>query len=77
MWIRICYIKYPIFADDTKAGNRADTILQRQAIQSDLDQLFNWNQIWHMDFNSIKWKVLYTGNRNEKILFRYEQYSTR
>ena len=57
------------FADDTKIGNKASTLLQRQQIQTDLNKLVEWADRWQMNFNINKCKVLHLGNRNQKAQY--------
>ncbi len=45
------------FADDTKLGNRADTLDNVHNIQTDLNRLVNWADTCQMTFNSSKCKV--------------------
>ncbi len=52
------------FADDTKLGNRADTLGNVSNIQTDLNRIVNWADTWQMTFNSSKYKVLHIGNAN-------------
>ena len=52
------------FADDTKAGNRARTAEEREALQKALDQLCDWAAKWGMTFNISKCKVMHLGNGN-------------
>ncbi len=46
------------FADDTKLGNRDDTLDNVSNIQTDLNRIVNWADTWQMTFNSSKyyWK---------------------
>ncbi len=52
------------FADDTKLGNRDDTLDNVSNIQRDLNRIVNWANTWQMTFNSSKCKVLYIGKAN-------------
>ena len=51
------------FADDTKLGGIANTLEDRNKLQSDLDRLERWAEN-RMKFNRDKCQVLHLGKRN-------------
>ncbi len=58
------------FADDTKLGNRADTLDNVSNIQTDLNRIVNWDDTCQMTFNSSKYKVLHIGNANLNLDYK-------
>ncbi len=58
------------FANDTKLGNRADTLENISNIQTDLNIIVNWANTWQMTFNSSKYKVLHIGNANLNLDYK-------
>ena len=54
------------FADDTKVGNGAKTMKEREDLQEALDKLSSWADRWGMEFNVSKCKVMHVGHNNEK-----------
>jgi hypothetical protein len=54
------------FADDTKVGNGAKTMKEREDMQEALDKLSSWADRWGMEFNVSKCKVMHVGHNNEK-----------
>jgi hypothetical protein len=57
------------FADDTKVGNSAKTVKDREDLQEALDKLSNWADRWGMEFNVNKCKVMHVGHNNEKHIY--------
>ncbi|KAG1679355.1 Pleckstrin y domain-containing family M member 3 [Nymphon striatum] len=53
-----------LFADDTKFYNTVNTIDEHYQLQSDLDNLSNWSEVWQLKFNSSKCKVMHLGHKN-------------
>ena len=53
------------FADDTKLGGIANTLEDRNKLQSDLDRLELWAENNRMKFNKDKCQVLHVGKRNQ------------
>ena len=53
------------FADDTKLGGIANTLEDRNKLQSDLDRLERWAENNRMKFNRDKCQVLHLGKRNQ------------
>ena len=52
-----------VFADDTKIYNASSKCVQ---LQHDLDRLYSWSELWKLQFNVGKCKVLHVGKRNPK-----------
>jgi len=52
------------FADDTKLGQRAGTVRDRECMQEALDNLCLWADRWGMQFNVSKCKVMHFGHNN-------------
>ena len=57
------------FADDTKLGQVVSTLGQVSALQTCLDELVTWSEIWGMDFNVSKCKVMHLGRNNQKASY--------
>jgi len=53
------------YADDTKLCARANNEDDRIQLQSDIDKLVEWSEVWQMDFNVAKCKVIHVGRRNQ------------
>jgi len=53
-----------MFADDTKIFNRANTPVERQSLQDDLNRLKKWSEEWQLRFNADKCKVMHLGRGN-------------
>jgi hypothetical protein len=56
------------FADDTKVGQQIDA--DRATLQTALDKMCRWTEVWSMQFNVAKCKVMHFGRTNP--LFEYE-----
>ena len=54
------------FADDTKLANSALTATDRVNLQKCLDDVCEWAEIWGMEFNVKKCKVMHLGRTNIK-----------
>ena len=52
------------FADDTKLGNRAMNQEDRDNLQVCLNNLVDWADLWGMEFNINKCKVMHLGRQN-------------
>ena len=53
------------FADDTKLDGIANTLEDRNKLQSDIDRLEHWAKNNRMKFNRDACKVLHLGKRNQ------------
>jgi hypothetical protein len=53
-----------IFADDTKLAGKVNTEEESKGIQSDLDALERWSDVWQLKFNLDKCHVLHFGSKN-------------
>jgi hypothetical protein len=58
------------FADDTKVGQQIVTDADRATLQTALDKMCRWTEVWGMQFNVAKCKVMHFGRTNP--LFEYE-----
>lgn len=52
------------FADDTKVGHKVVNDADRSALQSCLDELYEWSVKWGMSFNIEKCKIMHVGKKN-------------
>ena len=52
------------FADDTKLFGPAGSNDEINSIRADLKRLEDWSNLWQMQFNAEKCKVMYLGKRN-------------
>lgn len=57
------------FADDTKLGKVVATQEQREELQAALNGLLQWAELWGMQFNVSKCKVMHLGPRNPKYQY--------
>jgi hypothetical protein len=53
-----------MYADDTKIARGIHTNEDFQILQSDLDRLVQWSQVWQLHFNIDKCKTMHLGSRN-------------
>jgi hypothetical protein len=61
----VFWARYPRkFADDTKLGQRAGTVRDRECMQEALDNLCLLADRWGMQFNVSKCKVMHFGHNN-------------
>ena len=54
-----------MFADDAKIFGQVTTVPQRANIQSDLDNILAWTQLWQLPLNIEKCAVMHLGNKNQ------------
>jgi hypothetical protein len=54
------------FADDTKGLKLIQSIRDREALQRTLDELCRWAEMWGMQFNVEKCKIMHVGRTNPK-----------
>jgi hypothetical protein len=52
------------FADDSNLGQVINTQADSEALQNCLDRLMNWVQVWGMEFNGGKCKVMNVSYKN-------------
>ena len=58
------------FADDTKIGRTTNDIDDSQALQDDLNKLYDWSVKWQMEFNVDKCKVMRMGTVSHNISYQ-------
>jgi ribonuclease P/MRP protein subunit RPP40 len=54
------------FADDTKLGHSVSSDVERGELQGALDNLCKWAELWGMEFNIKKCKVMHVGFNNQR-----------
>ena len=59
-----------LFADDTKLFNRINCVDDCFKLLEEIDNLYEWSQIWLIGFNSDKCKHMHIGNRD--YVFTYD-----
>ena len=52
------------FADDAKIVQEVQNVEGRNKLREDLARLFNWSEVWQMNFNLEKCKIMHIGNKN-------------
>ena len=57
------------FADDTKLGNKVETVEDCRKFQDCLKKLVIWADTWSMSFNITKCKVIHTGRANQNFVY--------
>ena len=57
------------FADDTKLGHTVSSEAERGELQGALDNLGNWAELWGMEFNVKKCKVMHVGFNNQRYTY--------
>ena len=57
------------FADDTKLAQQINSEADKAALQSCLNQLWNWTDVWGMKFNTKKCHVLHLGKNNPHFTY--------
>ena len=60
------------FADDTKVFSVIDSYVDGCGLQADLRNIEKWAELWQMEFNVDKCKVVHYGKGN--IGFKYDMY---
>ena len=60
-----------LFADDAKIFANVQSVTECQAIQKDLDALYNWCVKWKLDINALKCKVLSVTKSRSPVTFDY------
>ena len=57
------------FADDTKTAGNISEEGDHRILQSDLDKLCSWSDIWLMMYNVAKCKVMHFGKKNPRYKY--------
>ena len=57
------------FADDTKYGRKIRCENDRIAMQRDIDRLMEWAEVWQMQFNAKKCKIIHFGAKNPQYIY--------
>jgi len=57
------------FADDTKLGHTVSSDVERGELQEALDNLCRWADLWGMQFNIKKCKVMHVGHNNRRYQY--------
>ena len=65
-----------IFSDDCLLYRAIKDPSDSVALQTDIDTLFSWSNIWQMNFNSSKCHILSIGHHRNKIIPSYVLGST-
>lgn len=60
------------FADDAKLLRRVRNVGDCQALQSDLDKLWEWSKRWEMDFNINKCSIMEFGKSKNRTIGHYK-----
>ena len=58
-----------LFADDTKIYSVMDNPRSPESIQQDINKMVNWSEIWQLQFNVEKCKVLQLGGATEDRIY--------
>jgi len=51
-----------MYADDTKVVREVTSVTDCEELQSDLDSIQHWSQMWQLKFNSDKCKIMHLGH---------------
>ena len=62
------------FADDSKLCKNICLDSDRDALQQDLNKLYEWSQQWQMQFNVDKCSVIHLGHKNKKYKYKLGEY---
>ena len=60
-----------LFADDCAVFRVITCKMDCDALQSDLNRLYHWTQLWQLTFNQSKCKVMRITNKRNKIHYTY------
>ena len=63
------------FADDTKYARVIRDEADRITMQKDIDRLMEWAELWQMDFNAKKCKIMHVGNSNPSYTYTMGGYA--
>ena len=58
-----------MFVDDVKVYREINKPDDHVTLQSDLDRMNEWSQIWQLPFNEAKCKCMHFGSRNPKLTY--------
>ena len=58
-----------IFADDTKIFRKVSQDNDNEILQNDLNSLFQWSQVWALNFNASKCIHVHMGNKSESPVY--------
>ena len=58
------------FADDSKLCKNVLLDSDRDALQQDLDRLYEWSQQWQMQFNVDKCSIIHLGHKNRQYNYK-------
>ena len=62
-----------LFADDTKLYSPANTSLDVEKIQTDIDTLSSWSDTWLLRFNADKCTTLHYGYNNQEHSYKLHE----
>ena len=60
-----------LFADDAKCFRKIIDVDDCERLQHDLNSLYEWSQVWKLNFNVIKCKVVSFTRNTKSIVFNY------
>ena len=60
-----------LFADDAKCFRKIFNVDDCERLQHDLNSLYEWSQVWKLNFNVIKFKVASFTRNTKHIVFNY------
>ena len=63
------------FADDTKYARVIRDEADRITMQKDIDRLMEWAELWQMDFNAKKCKIMHVGSSNPSYSYTMGGYA--
>ena len=61
-----------MFADDAKIYGKVENIADKESIQNDLQQCVQWANVWLMEYNKKKCKVIHFGTKNQNFDYQME-----
>ena len=60
-----------LFANDAKFFRNINNVDDCERLQHDLNSLYEWSQVWKLNFNVIKYKVVSFTRNTKPIVFNY------
>ena len=60
-----------LFSDDAKCSQKINNVDDCERRQCDLNSLYDWSQVWKLNFNVIKCKVVSFTRNTTPIVFNY------